>query len=575
MAIETTLPKLLQARTAARPELTAQASKNAEGVFQYYTFKDLYDSVLDLAAAFSDMGIKRGDRVGLISDNRREWLMSDFALLSLGAADVPRGCDSTGTEIRFILSFSECTFAIFENEHQFKKILEKRTEVPLLKTAILFDVPSAEILTLAADAGIAVHAFKDVMKRGTDAPRREAMEAEIEKGTGDELATIIFTSGTTGTPKGVMLTHRNYLSQLEDVGTVLDVHPGEMWLSVLPVWHSFERVVQYIALTLHSGLAYSKPVAAVMLPDMAAVKPQWMCGVPRLWESLAQGIFRSMKKTGGAKLALFNFFVSLGKVYMHAGDRVFNRVCTFKKEHRILDILRGIIPLIFLSPLYALGNALVFSKIKEKLGGRFRVGISGGGALQKDTDDFYQALGIRLLEGYGITEAAPVLSVRNSKKPRSGCVGVVFPSAEIKIVAEKEGIPLSAEPLPVNTHGLIMAWGDQIMKGYYRQPELTKQVIDSDGWLNTGDLGILSSRNEIKITGRAKDTIVLLGGENIEPAAIEAAINGSSFVEFTVVLGQDKKYLAALIVPAKDALTEWARANGLVYDDYSKLLTLP
>ncbi|MDR1748392.1 MAG: AMP-binding protein, partial [Spirochaetaceae bacterium] len=203
------------------------------------------------------------------------------------------------------------------------------------------------------------------------------------------------------------------------------------------------------------------------------------------------------------------------------------------------------------------------------------VGISGGGALQKDIDDFYQAVGIRLLEGYGITEAAPVLSVRNSRKPRSGCVGIVFPSAEIKIVAEKEGVPVSSDPLPVNTLGLIMARGDQIMKGYYRQPELTKQVIDSDGWLNTGDLGMLSAYNEIKITGRAKDTIVLLGGENIEPAVIEAAINGSGFIEFTVVLGQDKKYLAALIVPAKDALTDWARANGLVYSDYPELLTLP
>ncbi|MDR1748736.1 MAG: AMP-binding protein, partial [Spirochaetaceae bacterium] len=359
MAIETTLPKMLQARAAAKPELTAQASKNAEGIFEYYTFKDMYTSVLDLAAAFSDMGIKRGERVGVISDNRREWLLSDFALLSLGAADVPRGCDSTGTEIRFILSFSECTFSIFENGHQLKKVLEKKEEVPLLRTAILFDAPSEEILRLAADAGITVHAFGDVMKRGTETPRREAMEAEIEKGTGDELATIIFTSGTTGTPKGVMLTHRNYVAQLEDVGSVLDVRPGEIWLSVLPVWHSFERVVQYIALTLHSGLAYSKPVASAMLPDMAAVKPQWMCGVPRLWESLAQGIFRSMKKTGGIKLAMFNFFVSIGKIYMRAGDRLFNRVCTFKKENRAADILRGILPFILLSPLYALGNALV------------------------------------------------------------------------------------------------------------------------------------------------------------------------------------------------------------------------
>ncbi|AEE16408.1 AMP-dependent synthetase/ligase [Treponema brennaborense] len=569
------LPLLLRSRVVSCPDTVLQASKNSAGVFELFSYKQVYEKVIEFAHALKEFGIVRGDAVALISDNRREWFITDMALLSLGAADVPRGCDSMGSEIRFIISYAECRTGFFETERQLCKVLEKREEVPLLENAILFEPVSAETAVRAQESGIRVFSFAELEAKGARASdaERTAIEAEMDKTSPDEIATIIFTSGTTGVPKGVMLTHDNFIAQVEVVKSVLtNTEDGDLWLSVLPVWHSFERVFQYLVMGLNSGLAYSKPVAAVMLADMATLRPQAMCGVPRLWESLAQGVFRTMRKTGGVPYKLFLFFISVGKKFSWAREHVRGLVCRLHRRSRILDALVGILPLILLSPLYALGNLLVYRKIRAKLGGRMECAISGGGALQSETDAFYRAIGFKLLEGYGITEAAPVLSVRWPSKPRSGCVGQVYPCAQIKVVAEEHGRIVSGEPLPPGKSGLVLARGRQIMKGYYKRPDLTEQVVDKDGWLNTGDLGVLSYDNEIKITGRAKDTIVLLGGENIEPLVIESALCGSPYIESAVIQGQDKKYLGALIVPVKEAILTFAQERQLPAEPYGALL---
>ncbi len=579
--MEKNIPLLLKARANQYPEITAQAYKDKDGVFQYVPYSKMYEQVILFAVGLESIGIKRGDNVAFISDNRREWFISDLAILSLGAIDVPRGCDSMSTEIRFIISFSDCQFGIFENCKQLEKVFEKYEECSMLKTVILFDDDNEETIAKAKKLGMTVYSFDDVMKKGEEKGLTEQarIESEMEKTEETDVATIIFTSGTTGVPKGVMLTHQNYIAQCAVVKEVLPIKPGDMWLSVLPVWHSFERAIQYINLEFASGLAYSKPIGAIMLPDFAVIKPTWMCGVPRLWDSLAQGIFRAMKQQGGIKLAMFNFFVAIGKKYSWAHERVTGRVCRFSNTSNVPNFLIGIIPLILLTPLYALGNVLVFKKIRAKMGGRMVAAISGGGALQPAVDSFYRAIGLKLLEGYGITEAGPVLSVRALKKARPGCVGVIFPSAEIKIVAEEQGKIISDEPLPPGSKGLILARGtrglNQIMKGYYKRPDLTELAIDKDGWFNTGDLGMLTYDNEIIITGRAKDTIVLLGGENIEPLVVESAMCISEYVEASVLLGQDKKYLTALVVPNKDTVMSYAEENNITYASYETLLDTP
>ena len=570
-----TIPKLLQNRQRVCPDVTLQACKNEHGRFDRYSYTYVYERVIELASALREFGVKRGDLVGIMADNRREWLITDLALLCLGAADVPRGCDSMGMEIRFILGFAECRLSFFENARQFEKVLENPGEVPLLKDAVFFDPAPQELKERAASAGITVHNFIDFEVRGKHSSKeqKDAVEAGIDDVQPDDIATVIFTSGTTGTPKGVMLTHDNYMAQCEVCGSVLvDAKEGDLWLTVLPIWHSFERAFCYMVMAIKGGFAYSKPVASLMLADMAVVRPQWMCAVPRLWEAVAQGIYREMRKAGGWKYTVFTFFINIGKRFSWARSRVRGLVCHYRKYPRFFDFIAGMVPFVLLFPLYALGEVMVYRKIRERLGGRFTAAISGGGSLQPSTDAFYHAIGFNLLEGYGMTETAPVLSVRNSGRPRMGCVGEVFPCAEIKVVAEKDGKIAGMEPLRPGVRGIVMARGRQIMKGYFKRPDLTAQIIGEDGWLNTGDLGMLSHDNEIKIVGRAKDTIVLLGGENIEPVVIENAIKRSVYIESAVVLGQDKRCICALIVPERDNILSFATENHIVYDTYDTLV---
>ena len=569
------LPQLLRSRAKVCPDVTLQACKNRAGKFDRYSYKYVYERVIEFACALKNFGIKRGDKVAMMADNRREWLIADFALLCLGAADVPRGCDSMGAEMRFIINFVGCKVGFFENGKQLEKVLEKREEVPTLTDVILFDPPSQETDVKAHSLGIKVHLFSEFEDSGASASRseKEAIEAEIDATDKDEIATVIFTSGTTGTPKGVMLTHDNYMAQVECARQVLpDARQGQLWLSVLPVWHSFERAFVYMIMGLNSGYAYSKPVAPVMLGDMAEIHPEWMCAVPRLWESFARAFYREVKKKGGFSLMSYNIAISIGKQYSWAKNHVRGLVCRFRNYPKIFDVAKGIIPFILLWLPNLLADLVVFRQLRKKLGGKMIAAISGGGTLPSDIDSFYHAIGFNLLEGYGMTETAPVLSVRNSHRPCYGCVGEVFPTMEMRIVEEKDGKIVSMDALPPGKRGMIMVRGRQTMKGYFNRPDLTEATIDKDGWLNTGDLGMMSFDNEIKITGRAKDTIVLQGGENIEPVLLESAIKASNFVESVVALGQDQKFIAALIVPDKALLLNYAEENGIVYDTYESLL---
>lgn len=570
-----TIPQMLKKSVEESPDTVLQAFKNEIGSYDYHSYKLVYRHILNLACALKDFGIKRGDLVGLISDNRREWFITDLALLSLGAADVPRGCDSMGTEIRFILSFTSCKVCFFENERQLIKVLDNIDEVPELKDAILFDSPSDLTMERAALLGIRVHKFiefEDNGKKSTDAQRAE-IEAEIEKTEGSDLATIIFTSGTTGTPKGVMLSHDNFICQCEVVHEVLTTaKEGDMWLSILPVWHIMERVYTYFIIALKSGIAYSKPAVEIMKEDINAINPQWIVGVPRLWDAFTQSWYREQKRKSGFALLFFNLAMSAGKSFCWAHDRVFGWICRFSIWQKIFDRIYGFIPFLLLSPFAGLGYLTVIRKLRRRFGKNIKACVCGGGSLQPENDLIFRALRVPLLDCYGMTETAPILSVRSPKKPMSGCVGKIFPSAEVIVVPEKDGVPLASTPLGPGKRGLIFARGRQVMKGYYRRPDLTKKIIDNDGWINTGDLGMLSIANEITITGRAKDTIVLMGGENVEPQIIENAICRSIYVESCVAVGQDKKYIGALIVPRKDNILQYAKDNNVYYDNYESLL---
>ena len=569
--MDRTLPLMIRERAQANPDVVAQYSKDANGVFQPKTFREFYDEIRAVAAGLLELGASRGEHIGIISDNRAEWLVTDIAILSIGAADVPRGCDSTDREIGYILGFSDCSISFAENRKQAEKILSRKSELPVLKTLILFDPADEALKKESAAAGVTVFDYAELVRKGVArrAAKSDEIDAEMDKGERDDLATIIFTSGTTGEPKGVMLSHGNFLHQLPSLPLIIDIKPGDIWLSVLPVWHSFERIMQYVAPYLASGIAYSKPIGSIMLADFQAIRPHWMASVPRIWESVRDGIYRNIKQAGGIKKHLFDFFVAIGT--LHAGFRnlTLGLVPNFHGRIRFLDSILGFLPWMLLSPLKGLGNILVFNKIKAKLGGRFKAGISGGGALPSQVDSFFGAVGILLLEGYGITETAPVVAVRRSKNPRPGCVGELILDTEVKIVDD------AGNALPPGHKGLIMIKGGQVMKGYYKKPDLTLKVLSKDGWFNSGDLGMMTRDNEIKITGRAKDTIVLRGGENVEPAPIEEKIRESEWVAQCMVVGQDQKYLAALVVPKQEAVTAFAQENNIPVSDYEALLQQP
>lgn len=552
----------------ALPHIVMQYSKNADSVFVPTTYGQLLEEVASFSAGLVELGVAAGNHIGLIADNRKEWLISDLAILGLGAADVPRGCDATEQELAYILSWSECSLAVLENERQLMKLVARKSELPRLATAILFDAPSASATEAAGAAGIKVLLFADVFAAG--ARRRAAKPGEYEAAAArvkrDDVATIIYTSGTTGEPKGVMLSHANFMHQTEVLPEIIDLKPGQIWLSVLPVWHSFERIVQYAIIAVHDSIAYSKPIGAIMLPDFQAIQPDWMASVPRIWESVKDGIYRNIRQSSPVTRALFTFFVWIGESFSYLRNMMFGLLPDFGNRSRMLDAVLPVIPLLILAPFRGLGELLVFRKIKTKLGGNFKAGISGGGAMPASVDIFFNAIGVQILEGYGLTETAPVIGLRPQRKPVMGTVGPAIRGTEFKLLDE------AGHDVGTCTKGVVHVKGPQVMLGYYKKPELTAQVLSSDGWLNTGDLGMLTTQRFLKLTGRAKDTIVLLGGENVEPLPIEQRICDSQYISQAVVLGQDQRFLVALIIPNQDAILAWAKDNTIPIVDYETLL---
>jgi long-chain acyl-CoA synthetase len=562
---------MLRARVLEQPNIIAQYAKDSTGAFECKSYQQLYDEIRYLAAGLLELGVKRGEHIGIISDNRQEWLVTDFAILSIGALDVPRGCDTTVQELGYILGFAGCSCSFAENQKQALKILSLKAELPLLDRIITYDSVDDETASALKAAGLRICRYSELLGWGQKRrlARPEEVEAEMEQGQRDDPATIIFTSGTTGEPKGVVLTHGTFLHQLPSFPLILEVKPGDIWLSVLPVWHVFERAIEYVIFYMRSGIAYSKPISSVLLADFKTIRPQWMVSVPRIWESIMDWAKRHVKQKNRLLRACFDFFLYFGLMYKYFRDLTFGLLPNFHGRVRALDAALGFIPWVLLCPLKGLGQILVFSRIKKRLGGRFKAGISGGGTLPARVDHFFNALGIRLQEGYGLTEASPIVSVRRYKKARSGTVGQLLLDTEARIVDDK------GKELAPGHNGHIHVRGGQLMKGYYKKPAETAAVLLEGGWLDTGDIGMMTRDGELKITGRAKDTIVLLGGENVEPVPIEQKMRESPWISQCMVVGQDQKYLAALIVPVQEAVLAFAEENNIPIVDYELLLQQP
>ena len=553
-----TIPKLFASICHDHGLTAAQLSKDADGRFQPTSYSELYAEVSDFAAGLEELGVRRGDHVGLLADNRQEWLVADLAILGLGAADVPRGADSTADEFRFILAQVESALCLVEDRTQLDKVLSVRADLPPLRTMVVMD---PEVSSREERDGVVVIPFQEVLRAGRAVTEKQPdfYRQHAERGAADDLATIIFTSGTTGEPKGVMLCHRNFVFQTGCIPEFLSIEPGQIWLTVLPVWHSFERIFEYCAIATATALAYSKPIGSVLIADMATVRPHWMASVPRIWDAVRSAVYRNVEHEGGLKKALFDFFVAVGSAHTRATARVRGLVAHLDPYSRPAELLSGLIPFVLLAPLKALGGVLVFSKIKARLGGRFRGAISGGGSLPDYVDEFFAAAGVMLLNGYGLTETAPGIAFRPESGPVAGTVGRLLPGTGLRILDD------GGRELGPGQLGVVHVRGPQVMLGYFKRTDLTEAVL-RDGWLDTGDLGMTTIAGDLIIRGRAKDTIVLLGGENVEPLPIEERIQESKYVDRAVVVGQDQKALAALVVLNEEAVTEHASAAGIEGD---------
>lgn len=567
--MEQTVPKLLRKSATEWPEIAAQYQRLKDGEFEPVTYRELYQASLDFAAGLLDIGVKRGTLIGLIADNRKEWLQSDMGIMSIGAVDVPRGCDATPQDLEAIFTITECEYVIAENSIQIKKILALKEKVPSIKTIISFDPANEDATASAESNGVKLYTFDEMLKRGQKfrIENKDVVEEELEKGTGDDLACIIFTSGTTGTPKGVQLTQTNFMAQLDEIPERIMLNPGEKALLVLPVWHVFEREVEYVILIQGGTLCYSKPIGSILLADLKKLNPVLLPAVPRVFEAVYDGILRKMRKTGGIVNALFTFFTKIAITHSRMHRKMFNQDPVFTRYYTVGWWFAFLIPWLLLWPLKLLGNLLVFRKIKAMLGNNFRAGVAGGGAYPKALDEFFWAIGVKIVEGYGMTETAPIISVRPIAAPVFGNVGSAIRNVKCRIVDPEDGFVLKR-----GQFGAIQIKGLTVMKGYYKRPDLTAKTMTVDGWLDTGDLGMLTVHDEIVIKGRKKDTIVLLGGENVEPVPLEQKLAESRYIKQAVVVGQDQHYLGALILVDEEEIKGYAAENGIQYDTYENLL---
>jgi long-chain acyl-CoA synthetase len=512
----TTFPELLE--RCARPHgdrvfLPRRRAAEPEPI----TFTGLLLDIDALALALLQIGVQRGDRIGLIAENRCEWLLIDLALASIGAIDVPRGSDTSPREVQFILQHSGCRIVFADDEKVARELLALRGELPAIERIVVMQDRCALPGVLAL--GDLLRAGHAARKDG--GPQLAAARAAVRP---DDLLTIVYTSGTTADPKGVMLSHANVLCNVRVVIELLRIDEHDIFLSVLPAWHMYERIMDYLALATGAQLVYTD--RRRIKEDLLKVQPTVFAAVPRIWEMLHDGVVGQSLKLTGVRGKLLRLGLATAR---RLGGR---------NAHLGHQLLRPLL------------ERLVYRKVRAGLGGRLRLCVSGGGSLPRHVDETLLGMGLPLKNGYGLTETSPVASLRLLDQFAPGHIGPPLPHTEIR--------PRNADgkPCAVGQTGVLWIKGPQVMRGYYENPRKTAEVLDGDGWFNSGDLGHVDAAGNVWITGRAKDTIVLAGGENVEPEPVETVIKTSPFIDQAVCVGQDQKALGALLVPNLDALEQ-------------------
>jgi len=513
-----------------------------------FSYRQLQRGIEQLAAAFAGLGVGAGDVVALFAENGPRWLLSDQGLMRAGAADAVRGSAAPLEELRYILQDSGAVGLVVESAALLERLeLAGELAAPLRFVVVLEgEVPALPALPPCLS-------WVELRRRGEEA-LAAGRPAPTPPADPQRLATILYTSGTTGQPKGVPLSHANLLHQLCHLGVAVAPRPGDRVVSVLPIWHSYERSAEYFLLSCGCWQTYT--TLKQLRNDLQRVRPHYLISVPRLWEALLSGFEAALAEMPAARQRLLGGALANSRGFAAAQRQALNLTLAPEPAGaRMLAAGRAALRW----PLHALAGRLFWPKVRQQLvGGRLRVAISGGGALALHVDGFFEAIGIDLLVGYGLTETSPVLTCRRPWANRRGSAGQPLPGTAIQIVD-----PETSRPLAIGERGLVLARGPQVMAGYWRKPEASAKVLDGEGWFDTGDLGLLLADGTLLLTGRAKDTIVLSSGENIEPAPLEEALLASDWIEQVMLVGQDRKQLGALIVPRPEPLAAFAAAAGL------------
>ncbi len=514
MSIRTLSELFLKAAGYNKPECLLH---KAGGRYEPVSTAELVDRVRRLAKALHDLGVRPGDRVGLMSDNAPHWPTIDFATLCLGAVTVPIYPTLLPDQAAFIANDCGAKILFLESQAHLDGLLGQSAQTPAVEHWVAIRGTSSDPR---------VTKFTDLMGRG-DGVDAAWFEERARTPKPDDLATLIYTSGTTGKPKGVMLTHGNIASNVVAAMEALPVEGRFTSLSFLPLSHSFERTVDYAYFYMGCTIAYAESVQTVA-QNLGEVKPHVFVSVPRVYEKVLSRVQENVAASSPGKQKIFRWAQGVARAALPWRLKL-------TKPPGLLGLKLG------------LADKLVFHKIRERLGGRFEFALSGGAPLAKDVAEFFWGVGVPIYEGYGLSETSPVISVNTPKHVTLGTVGRPIRDVEVRIAEDGE----------------ILARGPNIMKGYWNNPAGTAEVIDPDGWFHTGDIGEVDDEGFLRITDRKKELIVNAYGKNVAPAPIENALKSSRFIGQAVVIGDRRQFLSALLVPDFEALRPWAEKQGI------------
>ncbi|KAG5531417.1 hypothetical protein RHGRI_026139 [Rhododendron griersonianum] len=540
------------------------------------TYKQLEQDILDFSEGLRVIGVKPAEKLAFFADNSCRWLVADQGIMATGAINVVRGSRSSVEELLQIYNHSESVALVVDNPEFFNRIAETLCSQAAVRFVILV-WGDKSCCTCEVLEGLPVYNYKDIIALGHESrmcllDSHDARQHYIyEAISSDDVATIMYTSGTTGNPKGVMLTHKNLLHQINNLWDIVPAEPGDRFLSMLPTWHAYERASEYFIFTygieqVYTTVKYLKVHVLFILlvkEDLRRYQPNYLVSVPLVLETLYNGIQKQISRSSTVRKLVALFFIKISLTYMDI-KRIYEGKCLTKCQKQCsflvaaFDWLWARTISLILWPLHMLAKKLVYNKIQSAIG-ISKAGISGGGSLPSHVDRFFEAIDVKVQNGYGLTESSPVAVCRIPSCNVLGSVGHPIRHTEIRVVDFETG-----DVLPPGSKGIVEIKGPQVMKGYYKNESATKNALNEGGWLNTGDIGWIAPSHSlgrsrrcsgmVVLEGRAKDTIVLSTGENVEPSELEEAAMRSSLIQQIVVIGQDQRRIGAIIVPNKDEI---------------------